>query len=128
MNTWYAVDGSNLIQHISPAKDSAFPVVADPSLQADCGWVTCTVRFDRATTRNARDAAWLVSTAAVLCSAIGGVGAAVCGFAFALGAVEIAVFAGRYYESGNCLQLKVTKSWPAVWWPGSVRRGTQNCR
>jgi hypothetical protein len=128
VNTWYSIDGSNLIQHVQPAKDAAFPIVADSSLQADCGWATCTIRLDQATTRNAREAGWLIATSAALCSPIGGVGAAVCGFAVGFSAVEIAVFAGRYYEAGNCIQLKVTKSWPPAWWPGSVRRGTRNCR
>ena len=127
--TSYSVSGNKLIQHVATTSSTTYPVVADPWVQGDCGWVTCTIRFDRASTRNARDAGWLIGAAAGMCAVLtGGILAVVCGAAIGPSAVIIAVYAGRYYESGNCLQIKVTKSWPAAAWPGSVKRGTRNCR
>lgn len=103
-------------------------MVADPSVQADCGWVTCTIRLNRAWTRNARDAAWIIGAAASLCAFIGGVGAAACGAAVAIPAVAYAVFAGRYYEDGDCLGIRVVKYAPGLSYPVRVKRNSYNCR
>jgi hypothetical protein len=96
-------------------------------VQADCGWVTCTIRLDRASTRNARDAAWLISAAGAFC-AFAGPGAAVCAAAIIPPAVTLAVAAGRYYENGNCLGIRFSKPpIPSVAWPTEVKHGSYNC-
>lgn len=47
--THFKVRGETLLQIIDH-RGAEYPVVADPSVQSDCGWVTCTVRFNRALT------------------------------------------------------------------------------
>ncbi len=126
LTTSFEVRGDTLVQHVDH-RGAAYPVVADPWVQGDCGWATCTIRFDRAATRNARDAGWLVAAAAGACAVVGGVTAIICGAAIAPSAVVIAVAAGRYYEEGKCLGIKFTKTYPAVAWPVSYSRGYKNC-
>jgi hypothetical protein len=105
---------------------------ASPPFQGDCGWVTCTIRLDRAQTRNARDAGAVIGIAAGACGAASaGTLALVCGAAVAPAAGIIAVAAARFYEQGDCLQFKFLKYPPAgvvqLAVPGSVKRGTRNC-
>jgi hypothetical protein len=99
------------------------------TFQGDCGWVTCTLRLNRAATRNARDAGWLIAAAAGACGVVtSGAGAVVCGAAIAPAAVTLAVFAGRYYEDGDCLGIKFTHPpVPSVAWPSRVKHGSYNC-
>jgi hypothetical protein len=98
-----------------------------PAFQADCGWITCTIRLNRATTRNARDAGWLISAAGVFCG-FAGPGAAVCAAAIIPPSVTLAVFAGRYWEEGNCLGIRFSRPpIPSVAWPVRVKHGSYNC-
>ena len=101
------------------------------TFQGDCGRVTCTVRLDRAQTRNARDAGGVIGIAAGVCGVFsGGTLALVCGAAVAPAAGVIGLAANRFYEQGDCLQIKFTKPGlpgPRLAWPGSVKRGTRNC-
>jgi hypothetical protein len=103
--------------------------VSTRKFQGDCGWFTCTIRLNRAATRSARDAGWLISAAAGMCAVLAsGPGAVVCGAAVAPAAVGLAVFAGRYWEEGNCLGIKLTHPpIPPRAWPSKVRRGKYNC-
>lgn len=41
----YRVEGNTVVQTVDLAAADAFPVIADPWVQGDCGRVTCTVRF-----------------------------------------------------------------------------------
>lgn len=105
---------------------------ASTPFQSDCGTVTCTVRLDRAQTRNARDASALIGMAAGVCGVItAGTFAVACGAAVAPAAGVLALAAARFYEQGDCLQIKFTKyPGPAgvrAAWPGAVKRGTRNC-
>ena len=105
---------------------------ASPPFQGDCGHLTCTVRLDRAQTRNARDAYAVIGIAAGACGAISaGTLAVACGAAVAPSAGLLALAAARFYEQGDCLQIKFTKHpGPAgvrAAWPGAVKRGTRNC-
>lgn len=122
------IRGTTLIQHVDH-QGATYPVVADPTFQGDCGWVTCTVRLSRGATRNARDASWIIGAAAGACGVLsGGTLAVVCGAAIAPASVVLAVAAGRYYEDGNCLGIRFTKTPPATAaWPVSVKRGSYNC-
>jgi hypothetical protein len=125
----YRIEGTTLVQTVDLSAAGSFPVVADPWVQGDCGWFTCTVRFDRAATRNARDAGWLIGAAAGACAVVtGGTAAIVCGAAIAPAAVYLAVMSGRYYEGGNCLGIRVTKTFPAISWATQVHRSSYNCR
>ncbi|MFC7533231.1 hypothetical protein [Actinoplanes sp. GCM10030250] len=105
---------------------------ASPPFQGDCGHLTCTVRIDRAQTRNARDAGAVIGIAAGACGVFSaGTLAVVCGGAVAPAAGLLALAAARYYEQGDCLQIKFTK-YPGpggvrAAWPGAVKRGTRNC-
>jgi hypothetical protein len=101
------------------------------TFQGDCGRLTCTVRVDRAQTRNARDAGGVIGIAAGVCGVFSaGTLAIVCGGAIAPAAGVIALAANRYYEQGDCLAIKFTKPGlpgPQLAWPASVKRGTRNC-
>jgi len=115
---------SQAVHHIGTAV--TYPVVADPTVQADCGIITCTVRFNRTTTRNIRDGAALAGIAAGVVALIPGVDVVVGVIAAILGVHSI--FAGRYYESGNCLGERFAKPEPGIWVPISVTYGSYNCR
>jgi hypothetical protein len=131
-------DGPPLVAPSSRVANTASPAVGalpggvqarSSTFQGDCSWVTCTIRLNRAATRNARDASWLIGAAAGACAVVTeGAGAVVCGAAIAPAAVVLAVAAGRYYESGDCLGIKFTHPpVPSVAWPSSVEHGTHNC-
>jgi hypothetical protein len=101
------------------------------TFQGDCGRITCTVRIDRAQTRNARDVGGIIGIAAGACGVFSaGTLAVVCGAAVAPAAGVIALAANRFYEQGDCLAIKFTKPGlpgPQLAWPTSVKRGTRNC-
>lgn len=129
VETRYRVEGNAVIQELELDEGLSYPIVADPWIQGDCGIVTCTVRFDRATTRNIRDGANLGAIAGgVVTIFSGGIVLPVAGVITAFLAAN-SVFAGRYYENGNCFGIKVV---PGVvvnpWWPSEVTRNTHNCR
>lgn len=102
------------------------------SFQGDCGDLTCTVRLDRAQTKNARDVGAIIGIAAGACGAVSaGTLALVCGASAAPSAGAISVAANRVYDDGDCIQFKFLKAPvnpppPAV--PGRVKHGTRNCQ
>jgi hypothetical protein len=125
--SWYSLEGHTLVQHVALTGRTAFPVTADPAFFADCGIVTCTARLDRAQTRNARDAAWIASVGAGFCTFIPvPPAAAACAITVLAATVTFAVAAGRYYENGNCLGIRVSRVGGPVW-PVEVGRGSFNC-
>lgn len=126
--TRYRIRGDETLIQVIDTSDATFPVVADPWIQGDCGIISCTIRFDRAATRNARDASWIIGAAAGACAVLSsGTLAIVCGAAVAPAAVVAAVAAGRYYENGNCLGIRFYVL-GGVGWPTEVKRNTYNCR
>lgn len=94
--------------------------------QADCGWVTCTVRLSRDLTRQARDLGRLLQIGATLCARFSGLVGAICWGAVLPAASLLAEFASRYYNNGNCLGMRFNLLGPAAW-PVEVRRGTYDC-
>lgn len=134
--TRYRVVGETVVQEIDHiGTDVAYPIVADPWYKGDCGIVTCTISFDRNTTRNIRDGYNLSAIASGVVGAIlalTGVGVAVT-VLLALVAAKLAVdavFAGRYYENGNCFAYlfpRVPVFGLASFWPKEIRRGSRNC-
>ena len=125
--TSFEVRGNTIVQHVDH-RDATYPVVADPWVQGDCGWVTCTIRFDRATTRNVRDAGALIAISAGACSVVSGPAGVICGASIAPSAGLIALAAQRFHEEGKCLGIKFTKNFPPFAWPVSYSRGYMNCR
>jgi hypothetical protein len=106
-----------------------------PTVQGDCGRVTCTIRFDRDATRDIRDGFAIGAGAAGTCAAIPNVPIpplirGICG-SVALPLAVDQVIAGRIYENGNCLGLRYVKKFgpdqPPIVWPVSVKGGTRNC-
>ena len=125
--TSFTVDGNTLVQHVNH-KGAAYPVVADPSFQGDCGYVTCTLRLNRAMTKNARDAGAIIGIAAGACATFSGPVAIVCGAAIAPAAGITAVLAARYYDDGDCIKFKfypVPPTGAAI--PERLDHGTYNC-
>jgi hypothetical protein len=122
--TSYRIEGTTLVQ-IVDHRQFTHPVVADPSIQADCGWVSCTVRLSRSMTRNVRDGVAVLASLVGFCVPLAG--PVVCGFIGARLALDRAA-AGRYYENGNCLGYRYSRAFPVGPMPIQVRRGTYNCR
>ena len=103
-------------------------VVHQPT-QADCGYITCTIRLDRALTRDARDFAWYAAPAmALICSKLGPY-ALICEAAAVTAGVALSVQANRYYEVGNCVSIRfgLNALPPLPAWAVEVRYGTYNC-
>lgn len=98
--------------------------------QADCGIATCTVRFSRDATRNARDGSAAVGLFAAACGFVASApGAIACGLVAFPAAGGVAILANRYYESGDCLGIRFgLPPVPPVAIPVKVKHGTYNCR
>ncbi|MEU2992710.1 hypothetical protein ABZ772_20565 [Streptomyces griseoincarnatus] len=99
-----------------PNKDEIF----QPQWEFNWGIVTGTLYLNRKETRNARDAGYIVALAAGVCSA----GFPVC-FPLTAQAGGIGIAAGRYYEEGNCVKLKVIG--PTLK-PERHKKGQRNCK
>ncbi|MER5866479.1 hypothetical protein [Kitasatospora sp. NPDC002040] len=129
--TWptsYTVQGNTLTLNIdlTPAAvaggtvSPVFPVVADPSVNRNCGIITCSWYFSKATTRWIKDQfdrnGWTVATASgIICARLG--------HPVAVGACAIAI--AYYYNSaynntrdaynrGGCLVVRVNIFWSAT--------------
>lgn len=129
--TYYVADGSRLIQVVRhDVEGIAYPVVADPRFQFDCGIITCTLRFDRNTTNDVMlglGISTLASALAAFLGPIGVVAAAVIGTKLGL---ETA-YANWVYNRGNCIGFKMPVygiANPLGWWTTEVAYGTYNCR
>ncbi|MFE3557291.1 hypothetical protein ACFXKW_20850 [Streptomyces sp. NPDC059193] len=101
--TSYRLEGDTVVQDITTAPDTAFPVVADPKWT--WGIVSGTVYFDKAETRHMSGNAAFVAAA----------------FAFApppfdvygvLNAANIARVASNASSDGKCIKVKVPTFWP----------------
>lgn len=122
--THFIVSAGDLTQVVEHgAAGVAYPVVADPKYQGNCGIITCTARFDRATTKDIAKGANLAGIALGVASYFGGV--AVLVLAGVLAAQ--AVYADDYYGNGNCYGIKRLKA-SGLFTPTQVTCGTYNCR
>ncbi|WP_030423444.1 hypothetical protein [Streptomyces sp. NRRL F-5065] len=92
----------------------------NPQWEFNWGIVTGTLYLNRTETRNARDAGYIVALAAGVCSA----GFPIC-FPITAQAGGIGIAAGRYYEEGNCVKLKVIG--PTLK-PERHKKGQRNCK
>ncbi|MEV0301862.1 hypothetical protein [Streptomyces prasinus] len=101
---------------VEPAQDG----LIRPQWKFDWGIVTGTLYLNRKETRNARDAGYVVGLAASVCSA----GFPIC-YPVAAQAGGIGIAAGRYYEEGNCVKLKVIG--PTLK-PERHKKGKLNCK
>jgi len=125
--THFEVRGETLLQ-IVDHNGAEYPVVADPAVQSDCGWVTCTIRFDRAKTYwigwSGQSVAGIASSMCALIT--GGVGTALCLVAINTIGWIISSNARNYYNNGNCYGIKFyLPGYPA--WSHQVTRYTYNC-
>ena len=122
---FFTLEGSRIVRHLRPRNATA--AAPDQSFEGDCGYATCTLRLNRARTRDARDAGWLVGAAGGACAVVSaGVLAVICGAAIAPAAVVLAVAAGRFYEDGDCLKIKFAVTGQAAW-PERLPHGDHNC-
>lgn len=125
--TRYEIEGNRLVQ-IVEHHGAAYPVVADPSFQGDCGYLTCTLRFNRAKTYEASRVAGLINIAGAACPNFTAPIGLVCAALILGGAAVLANQAETYYDQGDCLKIKFNKTGfgpPA--WAGRVDHGTYNC-
>ena len=120
--THYEVAHDTVIQVVDHVAHGnyAYPIVADPTVQYDCGSISCTVRWNRTATRNIRDGSLVGAGITTIAAAFVAPVAIIAGFLAVNGTV-----AGRYYENGNCFGAKVYP--PTLWYPTQVKRGTYNC-
>lgn len=117
--TRYEIVGDSVVQSVDLGEGRyQFPVVADPTIQHDCGIISCTFRFNRAATMNIRDYGNV--SGAVLALAAFAIWPAV----IAVGSIEWSTWAGRYYGNGNCLGFRDYGVWSTF---VEVKRGTYNC-
>lgn len=123
--THYEIEGTHLVQVVEH-QGAAHPVVADPSYQGDCGYVTCTVRFNRAKTLEASKTAQFLSLIGTACSALGPAAGVPCGLAATAEALYISYQAGEYYDDGDCLKIKVSPG-AVTAWPQRLEHGDYNC-
>ena len=134
IDTEYSVVGSTLVQTINTDATTEYPVVADPKVHFSCGYVTCTIRFNRSATRDIRDGSGIAGGASTMTAAIcGALSAGTCVVVAGVIAGYLwtqQTFAGRYYENGNCYGVKFNLYPPppaTASWPTQVKRGTYNC-
>ncbi len=124
--THFEVRGETLLQ-IVDHKGAEYPVVADPSVQGDCGWVTCTVRFDRSLTHWIGWTGWALAVIAARgCAGLGVPVGAWCGIAIVAIGWPITNRARNYYNNGNCLGIKYYRGGVPAW-THQVTRNTYNC-
>lgn len=126
--TRFTIDGTTVIQTIEH-EGAVYPVVGDPATQHDCGYATCTIRFDRPRTHFIAYSGESVSTiAAMMCAFLGGGGPGVaCGVAIAAIGWAVSSNAEDYYNNGNCYGIRYSNGVPAVAWSHQVNAGDYNC-
>jgi hypothetical protein len=127
--THYTVEGTTLVQVIDHA-NAAYPVMADPRVQADCGWTTCTLRFDRPTTHWIGYSGQSASAiAAGVCAYFSGGYAAACIAGIGVIGWVVSDNARDYYENGNCYGIRYARTGgPVAAWSHQVSAGDYNCR
>lgn len=90
--TSYSVDGTEITQHVTLG-GAAFPVVADPAVTVDCGWITRSYYLSRAVTKKIADklaryqnasTATIAAIAGAACAPATSVAAAICAGAGAI--------------------------------------------
>ncbi len=118
---------SQVVHHVGA--NTVYPVVADPAFQGDCGIVTCTIRFDRATTNKVMLGQAVGATLLGLCAGLSPlpVMKVICVVVAGRLGIDRAI-AGYYYGNGNCLGYRGTWVDAVVAWPVQITRNTYNCR
>ena len=86
---------------------------------------SCKLYFDRAQTRNAREFWWLTRVGASACSYLSGLAAPAYSVVVAAQAGVINAYAGRNYEDGDCVKLKVLVTGGRII-PERHKRGERN--
>jgi hypothetical protein len=115
---------------------------APAGVQADCGYVTCTARLDRDSTKALEDYDKVTGVASSLCGALVGAGVAagvLCAAAVNGAGTAISLLAREVYDDGDCLGLRLViptvvplpppapVALPVVY-PVRVAAGTFTCR
>ena len=103
------------------------PTFVSRSYSASCGLISCKLYFDRATTRKARDLSLLTGLAAAACTVFSGPAVTFCVLALKTQAGAISSSAGRFYDRGDCLKLKIFLTGSPVI-PERHPRGERNCK
>ena len=123
------IDGNTPALSTTWKEQQRYLLGSDDTTQADCSWGSCTLRFNRKTTRTIANN-WIVA-AAILESSCGFVAltsppsAAVCSTYALTSSAIIQTRAKAYYDNGNCFGLKLPHVGVAM--PHQVKRGTYNC-
>jgi hypothetical protein len=109
--TSFRMDGDTLIQRVEFTAESAFPVVADPSVIWKWGFIPIGIKFNAAETKKARNPAILVSMMSGVCWALAveTVGAS-CGVVAVL-AGGWAAMASNAYGDHHCLYIYGVVPW-----------------
>jgi len=119
--TSYESRDGTLVQHVEH-QGYEYPVTLDPT--ASCGWVTCTVYFNKSETRRIADGIIGVTTVAAWCTAGGGPFA---GLACLTAGAVLGLWAQSARSQNKCLKLKFVRVGPVPpYWPGTYSGG--NCR
>ena len=118
--TSYEARNGVLVQHVEH-QGYAYPVTFDPT--ANCGWVTCTVYFDKSETRRIADGSIGVAAVVALCTLAGG---PIAGAACLAGGAILVLWAQSAQSQNKCLKLKFLPVPPVPpYWPGTYSGG--NC-
>lgn len=128
----YTVNGNTLTLKVdlTPVVNSSgttvsptFPVVSDPRWKWGCWYFCGTIYLNRAETRNARDANYLITGVFGFCTAAtrNAAGIVGCGI-IALTSGFLAIAANRYYEAGGCLKIGIPSGRAQF-----QQRGNYNC-
>jgi hypothetical protein len=116
--THYSLNGEQLTQHVDTT-GATFPVVADPHYT--WGWVTGTVYYGRAETRQMKTLSTATALLGGLCAATGPETAgASCAIGAALYA-QWAYVATNAYGDGACIEIKVPYLWASKYSGGYCR-------
>lgn len=130
--TRFHVEGQTLVQTVEH-RGAAYPVVADPAVQHDCGFVTCTIRFDRQRTHFIGFSGQSVlAISSTVCGLIPAAPVAVvCAAVVNTIGWAVSSHARNYYNNGNCYGIRYPRNFPLVSIPPphstQVMHGTYNC-
>lgn len=103
IQTFYRIEGDTIVQEVHHAQAASYPVIADPTYV--CGWVTCTIWFNRNETNLI--ASFGAGATAIVCAPFGGIAAAFCGVV----GVYYQGTANYHFNRGGCLYLRYYRYW-----------------
>lgn len=110
LSTYYTVDGTSLTQHVDYTTETAFPVVADPTIHTYIGYYTVKL--------NHSESVVAVSTTAA-CAALFSKSPFPAMKALTIGCTVFAAYGTPQLAGGHCLTIHVAGFPPAIgtWWP-----------